>query len=116
MILNYRAPVSPTTSRPPLIRTIASPSKQPSPIWTKKSPISAKGKTLYSSASRRSHRKSRRSLDKVSRQPPKVIHVVMRQHISEEVADPLARRDVSINLLPARENLLQRPIPHQIAS
>ena len=38
----------------------------------------------------------------------------MRQHVSEQVADPLARRDVSINLLSAREDFLQRTVPQQI--
>src|SRR5882762_3433616 len=47
------------------------------------------------------------SADKISRQPPKIIHVIMRQHVSEQVADPLARRNLSIDPLAAREDFLQ---------
>src|SRR5271163_134762 len=54
------------------------------------------------------------SPNKIPRQPPEIIHVIVRHHISEQVADPLARRNISINLLPARENLPQRPVAQQI--
>src|SRR5256885_13695229 len=39
----------------------------------------------------------------------------MRQYVSEQIADPLAGRNISINLLSAREDFLQRPVPKQIA-
>src|SRR5260370_37221319 len=51
------------------------------------------------------------SADKIPRQPPKIIHVIMRQHVSEQVADPLARRNLSIDPFAAREDSLQRSIP-----
>src|SRR2546425_1046920 len=38
----------------------------------------------------------------------------MRKHVPEQVANPLARRNIPIYFLPARKNLLQRPIPQQI--
>src|SRR5207237_216686 len=39
---------------------------------------------------------------------------LMRKHVSEQVADPLARRDVSINLLSARKYFLQRTMAQQV--
>src|SRR6267378_2603860 len=54
--------------------------------------------------------------NKIPRQPPKVIHVIVRQHVSEQVADPLARRNLSIDPFAAREDFLQRPISQQISS
>src|SRR6266702_858847 len=59
---------------------------------------------------------SRKSSNKVSRQPPKIIHVIMRQHVPEQVANPLARGNISVNLLSPREDLLQRAVPQQITS
>src|SRR5204862_5333599 len=52
--------------------------------------------------------------NKNPRQPPKIIHIIRRQHFSEQVSNPLTRRDVSINLLSAREDFLQRTVPKQI--
>src|SRR6266404_3308635 len=54
------------------------------------------------------------STNEVSRQPPKIIHVIMRKHVSKQVADPLARWNISVNLLPARKDLLQRTVLQQI--
>src|SRR5260370_26315087 len=59
---------------------------------------------------------TRKSTDEVFRQSPKIIHVIVRQDISEEVANPLARGNISVNLLSPREDLLQRSIPQQITS
>src|ERR1700739_447205 len=53
--------------------------------------------------------------DKIPGQCPKIIHVVMRQYVSEEVANPLARWNISVNFLPPRENFLQRSMAQQIA-
>src|SRR5467141_5437959 len=55
------------------------------------------------------------SADKIPRQPPKIIHVIMRQYVSEQVADSLARRNLSIDSFAAREDFLQRSIPQQIS-
>src|SRR5437879_4210252 len=57
----------------------------------------------------------RQSTNKISRQTPKVIHVIMRKHVSEQVANSLARRNVSVNLLPAREYFLQRTVAQQVS-
>src|SRR5580693_10200362 len=54
--------------------------------------------------------------NEIPRQAPKIIHVIMRKHVSEEVADPLARLNVAVNALAARKDLLQRPIAQQIPS
>src|SRR5260370_2660598 len=59
---------------------------------------------------------TRKSTDEVFRQSPKIIHVTVRQDISEEVANPLARGNISVNRLSPREDLLQRSIPQQITS
>src|SRR5439155_23071200 len=48
------------------------------------------------------------------RQRPKIIRGVMLQHISEQLADPLTRRDVSISLLSTLKYFLQRTIAQQV--
>ncbi len=45
--------------------------------------------------------------NEIPRQSPKVIHIIVRQHISEEVADPLARWNLPVDPLAAREDFLQ---------
>src|SRR5271154_5305151 len=58
---------------------------------------------------------TRASTDKILRQSPEVIHVIMRKHVPEQIADPLAWRNISVDGLAARKNLPQRTILHQIA-
>src|SRR5215831_12853651 len=53
--------------------------------------------------------------NEVSRQPPKVIDVIVRQHIPEQIADPLARRNLSIHQLSAGKNLRERSVVQEIS-
>src|SRR5262249_54107743 len=77
----------------PLIPITANPSKPRLPTSTKNSPTST---------------------NKVSGQSPKIIHVVVRQDIPEQVADAFALRDLSILLSSMRKNLRQRSVSQQI--